>query len=694
MRTTLLFGFTLAMLACPQLAVAAPGDLDPTFGGGAGYVVTPVVAGHDAAWDVVVQPDGKIVAVGQSRTTTTDFALVRHDADGSLDATFGTGGIVTTPVGAGDEIARGLLVQPDGKIVAVGYSNNGANNDFALVRYEADGSLDATFGTGGIVTTPIGTAGDNALHVARQSDGKLVVAGYAAMPGTGIDPVIARYEENGTLDGTFGTGGIVTVPVGAGTDTLAKVAIQPDGKIVAVGYVSAAGVFDFLTMRLDADGSLDETFDGDGIAITAVDTTYAVATSLLIDPDDRITVVGYTRNADLDMDVAVVRYDADGSLDASFDGDGKVQIAIGPDADNGRSIARAADGKLVIVGNLDADATPTTANDIFVLKLDPDGSLDASFGTAGIKTLDLGASDVTMGVALQDDGKIVAAGYTGPVATPDFLVLRFDNVVCGDGAVGDGETCDVGAQNGAEGSCCSAACTLVTAGTECRSAGDACEVAATCDGASPVCPANTELPDGDGDGDCDAIDACTTLDPGQVFATRPKSRVVLSRINSDATPGNDTLALSAAFVLPPGRSFAEIDPVAAGVRLVLLADDGTTRLDATIPGGAYSTVTKSGWKLSGNGKTWRFVDKSATPVSGIAAVVLNDKNTARTPRQVKVTVKGRKATYPVVGADSPVQAIVTLGDASAAEQGLCGESAYATTDCRFNSPQNKLTCRR
>jgi len=694
MRLKSLFAFSLALVAAPSLALAAPGDLDATFGGGTGYVVTPIAPGPDSAWDVVLQPDGKIVAVGQSRTTTTDFALVRHNADGSLDGTFGTGGIVVTPVGAGDEIARGVLVQPDGKLVAVGYSNNGSNNDFALVRYNPDGSLDGTFGTGGIVTTPIGTGGDNALHVARQDDGKLVVAGYAAMPGTGIDPVVARYDADGTLDGTFGTGGIVAVPVGAGTDTLAKLAIQPDGKIVTVGYVSAGGVFDFLVMRLESDGSLDGTFDGDGIVTTAIDTNYAIATSLVLDPDGRITVVGYTRNVDLDTDVAVVRYNADGSLDTSFDGDGKVQIPVGPDGDNGRAIAREADGKLVIVGNFDPDPTPTTSNDIFVLKLDADGSLDASFGTGGIKTLDLGGYDVTMGLALQDDGKIVAAGNTGPISAPDFVVLRFDNVVCGDSAIGDGETCDEGAQNGAEGSCCSATCTLVTAGTECRAAADACEAAATCDGASPVCPANTELPDGDGDGACDAIDACTTLDPGQVFSTKPKSRVVLAKINAETVPGNDTFALGTQFALPPGRSFADLDPLDEGVRVLLLADDGTSRLDVTVPAGAYSTATKAGWKLSGNGKAWRFVDKSASPAGGIAQVVLNDRNTVRTPRVVKVTVKGRKSTYPVVTADSPVQAIVTLGDATAAEQGLCGESAYAASHCKFNVPQNRLTCRR
>lgn len=264
------------------------------------------------------------------------------------------------------------------------------------------------------------------------------------------------------------------------------------------------------------------------------------------------------------------------------------------------------------------------------------------------------------------------------------------NVTAGTSCTDDGNACSLDVCDGA-GACAHPA---GNAGAVCDPASGACELDATCDGVSTVCPANPTLPDGDNDGDCDAIDVCTTLDPGQVFATKPKSRVVLSKINSDALPGNDSLVISAFFALPPGRSFSELTPLADGVRVVLLADDGTQRLDATIPGGAYSTATKIGWKLSGNGKTWTYINRSASPANGISQVVINNKDTTRTPRRVKVTVKGKKGTYPVVAADSPVQAVVTLGDADAAEQGLCGESAYATTDCRFNAPQNKLTCRR
>jgi len=123
------------------------------------------------------------------------------------------------------------------------------------------------------------------------------------------------------------------------------------------------------------------------------------------------------------------------------------------------------------------------------------------------------------------------------------------------------------------------------------------------------------------------------------------------------------------------------------VRVVVVSDDGTQRVDAVLPGGAYDTATKTGWRVSGSGRTWKF--STATPVNGIGKVTLTDKDGAKTPRGVKVSVKGKKGTYPVVGGDSPIKAIVTLGDPTAAQQGLCGESAYTAPDCVFNGSQNK-----
>ena len=223
MATTILRSFaTTPTAAC-----------DTGFGTG-GKVTTPIGTDSDYAQDVAVQADGKIIVSGYTKVSLfdTDFALVRYNADGSLDTGFGTGGKVTTAFGTGYDEAYSVTVQADGKIIVAGSANNGSE-DFALVRYNADGSLDSGFGTGGKVTTPIGAGTDTAYDVLVQSDGKIVVAGQAS--GTGYDFALARYNADGSLDTGFGTGGTVLTAVSANNDYGRFVALQSDGKIVVGG---------------------------------------------------------------------------------------------------------------------------------------------------------------------------------------------------------------------------------------------------------------------------------------------------------------------------------------------------------------------------------------------------------------------------------------------------------------------------
>src|SRR5439155_927966 len=200
-----------AVLALPLAARADPGDLDPSFGAG-GQVTTPILSGYDAASALVVLPDGKLVAAGHAYNANNDtFALVRYNADGSLDGNFGTGGKVTTPFGNGGA-ARGGVLQADGGVVAAGQSMRGSVIQVALVRYNADGSLDTSFGTGGKVTTSIGGVDDKAIALVLQPDGKLVAAGYSK-GGSNIAFALARYNADGSLDASFGTAGKVTTAV-------------------------------------------------------------------------------------------------------------------------------------------------------------------------------------------------------------------------------------------------------------------------------------------------------------------------------------------------------------------------------------------------------------------------------------------------------------------------------------------------
>jgi len=229
------------------IAHAAAGDLDPSFGTG-GKVTTDFGAINADGRSVVVQGDGKIVVAGFSGCCgSNDFALVRYATDGSLDPSFGTGGKVTTDLGAAD-LALSMVVQSDGKIVAAGWSSNGSDEVFALVRYATDGSLDPSFGTGGKVTTDLGAVNDDGESVVVQSDGKIVVAGYSGI-GSTRDVALVRYATDGSLDPSFGTGGKVITDIGGVDAGGTEVAVQSDGKIVVAGWSYNGSNDDFALVR-------------------------------------------------------------------------------------------------------------------------------------------------------------------------------------------------------------------------------------------------------------------------------------------------------------------------------------------------------------------------------------------------------------------------------------------------------------
>ncbi len=297
--------------ALPGAAVAGPGALDPSFG--TGGQVTTDFGGFDSAQAVAVQSDGKIVAAGSSGGG--DFALARYNADGTLDSTFGSGGKLTTDFG-GFDAASALAIQHDGRIVVTGRTGSG---DFALARYNGDGSLDSTFGSGGKVTTDVGGF-DAALGVALQSDGKIVAVGGG---GSGSDFVVARYSANGSLDSSFGSGGLVTTNLG-GFEAATAVALQTDGKIVATGSTFSSGFQQFVLTRYNTDGSIDSSFGTDGKVLTDFGLGSGFGGALVIQPDGKIVAAGRAGS-----DFVVARYNTDGSPDASFGSGGRATTDFG-----------------------------------------------------------------------------------------------------------------------------------------------------------------------------------------------------------------------------------------------------------------------------------------------------------------------------------------------------------------------------
>jgi uncharacterized delta-60 repeat protein len=406
-------------------AAGRSGALDPTFGAG-GKVLTDFGEGRlDFAHAMAIQSDGKIVATGNSDPggeATSDFALSRYNLDGTLDPTFNTTGTVLTDFsGCGglgcsrEEGPWALAIQSDGKIVAAGGSDASSYPpDFALARYLPDGTLDPTFnGTGKVLTDfSIGFEGrDTAYALAIQSDGKIVAAGAAEDANGSSDFALARYNPDGTLDPTFNaTGMVLTDFTGSGgLDVALSMAIQPDGKIVAAGTALA---------RYNPDGTLDPTFNATGKVLTDFN-----ARALAIQSDGKIVTAGSSA-ANGSSDFALARYNPDGTLDPTFNGTGKVltDFSGSGSGDGALSMAIQSDGKIVAAGSSDASGSI----DFALARYRSSGRLDRRFGANGKVLTDFTRSfDDAQALAIQWDGKIVAAGASRAIGTSDFALARY-----------------------------------------------------------------------------------------------------------------------------------------------------------------------------------------------------------------------------------------------------------------------------
>ena len=412
-----------SLMMFPHPATCAPGDPDKTFGT-EGRVIT-MIGLTATANSTTVQADGKILVAGSSYLeTNNDFALVRYRADGTLDQGFGTGGIVTTAVGTGNDFGMSVVVQGDAKILVAGRSQNATNTDFSLVRYQADGSPDTSFGTGGKVTTPIGSGDDAATSMVLQTNGKILVAGHSSN-GNNLDFALMRYHANGSLDSTFGNGGKVTTAIGSFNDVANSVAVQSDGKIVVAGSSIRNGDFDLALVRYSSGGSPDSGFGSGGKVSTAIGSNGDYGRSVAVLSDGRILVAGDSYKAGESYNMALVRYLANGSLDATFGTGGKTGADFGSSADYAYGMAVQADGKIVLAGFSD-NATQSNMHDFAVARFHANGSLDPSFGSGGKTTTPVGSfNDQGLSCALQPDGKILLAGSARAADSTGFALVRF-----------------------------------------------------------------------------------------------------------------------------------------------------------------------------------------------------------------------------------------------------------------------------
>ena len=411
----------------PDPIPTSSGSLDVCFGA-TGKRSSDFLANNDLASALKIQTDGKILVAGNSLNNSNyDFSLARYNPNGSLDTTFGTGGKVTTPIGSSDDYASALAIQADGKILLTGYSWNGSNFDFALVRYDTNGNLDSSFGTGGIVTTDFNATSDAAYDLKIQTDGKIVVTGDT-FNGTSWDIGLVRYTTTGLLDTAFDTDGKVSTSIGSSDDFARALGIQTDGKIVVAGSsangVNANGnIADVALLRYTTTGALDTTFDTDGILTTPFGVGDDYADALGIQTDGKIVIAGSSDNGS-SFDFALARYNTNGALDTTFGTAGKVITDFTANFDQANALTIQTGGKIVVAGYSDNGSN----YDFALVRYGTNGSLDTTFGTGGKVTTGFSSKlaataigiPIQNALAIQSDGKIVMVGRSSNLSNTTY----------------------------------------------------------------------------------------------------------------------------------------------------------------------------------------------------------------------------------------------------------------------------------
>jgi uncharacterized delta-60 repeat protein len=419
--------------ALEDRCLLSAGALDPSFGTG-GIVSSMAFAANDLA----LQGDGRIVTVGIGHLPGNGygkFGVARYNADGSADTSFGAGGTTVTSLGNYYDYPEAVALQADNKILVAGMSAHfdkgwTVNWDMALVRYNSNGTLDTTFGTKGVVTTTFSKASsDEAWDMALQADGKIVLGGWVS-DSAGSDFALERFTANGSLDTTFGTGGRVRIHFNSGpvhdpdNESPIRMVIQPPDasgqqKLVITGTVNDTSATnnpeEAALARVNANGTLDGGFGSGGEVHLLLGGSSSKPNGLALQPDGKLVVVGVTA-VDPSLHVlALARLTGSGALDTTFNGSGVLDIDISSSPyyeDTLSSVAIQADGKIVAAGTTNsASIYPTASSDFVVLRVNSDGTLDTTFGGYGIVITPVtSAGDGAYALLLQPDGNIVAGG--------------------------------------------------------------------------------------------------------------------------------------------------------------------------------------------------------------------------------------------------------------------------------------------
>ena len=394
----------------------------------------------DIANAVAVQADGKLVVVGTTYQNNDfsdeDFAVARYNSNGTLDHTFGVGGKVQTDFPGLAAVASSVVIQSDGKIVVAGgaFPLFTFLGDFKVVRYNPDGSLDSSFGDGGIVTTTFPGQGSYAFAVALQPDGKIIAAGtdfvnFSPEDSSDTDFALARYNSDGTPDATFNGDGQATTNFDGFNDDAFSILVQPDGKLVAVGSAkNPANFYDFAAARYLSNGAIDTTFGVTGKVRTDFgDHNFDQARSAVLQPDGKIVAAGFAISQNgLVQNFAVARYNSNGVLDAGFGTSGMTQIDFGSCCQSANKVLLQPRGKIITVGYAN---TESSDSDFLLARLTQTGALDPTFGAGGKVRTSFGDLNGGANGAAFQGGKIVAVGFQATFGDrwSEFALARYLN---------------------------------------------------------------------------------------------------------------------------------------------------------------------------------------------------------------------------------------------------------------------------
>ena len=412
-------------LVLPAFLLAqAPGSLDLSFGDQGKKIIT-AGTGNAFGQGIVISDDGKILIAGiASNGTDNDFVLMRLFSDGNVDPEFGDNGEVFTDFAGLTDIAESIAVDSLDRIVVAGTTDSGDGFWFAVARYWPDGQPDSTFGVNGRVMIQVGiTAFCKAVVI--QPDQKILLGGYATNPASGTNEfTLVRLDSNGKPDDTFGDQGIVLTNLEIGAAVANALTIQPDGKIVQAGQALRDATFrwEIAIVRYHDDGSLDASWDEDGIAFTSIPNVDATINTIAIKSNNKIIVGGYSGTAPSNNLFLVARYETSGVPDLLFGDHGIIINSFGAQDNQITDLVLQPDGHIIVAGS----SLSGIGDRFSIARLDNGGDLDASFGNGGVVITPIGANAGIGAIALQNDGKLVVVGESFSTPRFDIVAARYE----------------------------------------------------------------------------------------------------------------------------------------------------------------------------------------------------------------------------------------------------------------------------